>query len=117
LRWRSLGWLGGKCPGDVEDHCVGHALGSRDWWPVAAVPGLALAPTRKETPMTAEDDFLGIVDKVLIEIEDIKGQVPRIISEQTNDSATRARNFEIRLLTEEEKKNSWILWTPKVSSG
>jgi hypothetical protein len=54
--------------------------------------------------MTAEDDFLGIVDKVLIEIEDIKGQLPGITAKQKNDAATGAANFEFRPLTEEEKK-------------
>jgi len=64
---------------------------------------LALAP-RKETLMTAEDDLLGIVGKVLVDIEDIKGQFPRTIAEQKNDIAAGAGDFEFRPLTEEEKE-------------
>ena len=54
--------------------------------------------------MTAEGDFSGIVDRVLIEIEDIKGQSLWAIAEKEKDSATGAADFEFRPLTEEEKK-------------
>ena len=54
--------------------------------------------------MTAEDDLLGIVGKVLVDIEDIKGHFPRTIAEQKNDIAAGAGDFEFRPLTEEEKK-------------
>jgi len=54
--------------------------------------------------MTAEDDLLGIVGKVLVDIEDIKGQFPRTIAEQKNDIAAGAGDFEFRPLTEEEKE-------------
>jgi hypothetical protein len=54
--------------------------------------------------MTAEDDFLGTVDKVLIEIEDIKEQFPGTNTQQKNDSAACAGDFDFRPLTEEEKK-------------
>ena len=54
--------------------------------------------------MTAEDDLLGIVGKVLIDIEDIKGQFPRTIAKQKNDTAAGASDFEFRPLTEEEKE-------------
>ena len=54
--------------------------------------------------MTAKDDFLEIVDKVLFEIEDIKGQSPGIIAKQKNESATSVGDFEFRPLTEEEKQ-------------
>src|ERR1700752_4839968 len=64
---------------------------------------LALAP-RKETLMTGKDRFPGIVDKALIEIEDIKGQFPRTTAEQKNGTAAGAGNFEFRPLTEEEKQ-------------
>jgi hypothetical protein len=64
---------------------------------------LALAP-RKETLMTAKDDFLGIVDKVLIDIEDVKGQFLGTITKQKNDTVAGVRDFEFRPLTEEEKK-------------
>ena len=52
--------------------------------------------------MTAKDDFLGIVDKVLLEIEDIKGLSPGNIAGEKNDSV--AGHFEFRPLTEEEKQ-------------
>lgn len=42
---------------------------------------LALAP-RKETLMTANDGFLGIVDKVLVDIEDVKGRFPGTFAKQ-----------------------------------
>jgi hypothetical protein len=54
--------------------------------------------------MAAEDDFLGVVDKVLVEIEDIKEQLPGTNAQQKNDSAASAGDFEFRPLTEEEKK-------------
>ena len=54
--------------------------------------------------MTAKDDFLGIVDKVLIDIEDVKGRFSRTIAKQNNDTAAGVGDFEFRPLTEEEKK-------------
>jgi hypothetical protein len=63
---------------------------------------LAFAPTSKETPMTAEDDFLGVVDKVLIEIEDIKRQADQ--RQAKDDSSAGPGDFEFRRLTEEEKE-------------
>lgn len=54
--------------------------------------------------MAAEDEILGIVDKVLIEIEDIKGQASETIAEQKNDSAGGFGDLEFRPLTEEEKQ-------------
>ena len=84
---------------DVEDHGIGHAL---SYPPRSVADGtgavLALAP-RKETLMTAEDDLLGIVGKVLIDIEDIKGHFPRTIAKQKNDTAAGAGDFEFRPLT------------------
>ena len=50
--------------------------------------------------MTAKDDFQGIVDKVLIDIEDVKGR----FAKQKNDTAADVGDFEFRPLTEEEKK-------------
>ena len=54
--------------------------------------------------MTAKDDLLGIVSKVLIDIEETKGQFARTIAEQKNDTAAGAGDFEFRQLTEEEKE-------------
>lgn len=62
---------------------------------------LAFAPASKETPMPERDDFSGVVDKVLIEIEDIKRQTDQ---RQTKNSSARVANFEFRPLTEEEKQ-------------
>jgi hypothetical protein len=59
---------------------------------------LAFAPTSKETPMTAED----VVDKVLIEIEDIKRQADQ--RQAKDDSSAGPGDFEFRRLTEEEKE-------------
>jgi hypothetical protein len=64
---------------------------------------LALAP-RKETLMTAKDDFMEIVDKVLIDIEDVKGRSPGTIAKQKNDTAAGVGDFKFRPLTEEEKQ-------------
>ena len=66
--------------------------------------------------MTAEDDLLGIVGKVLIDIEDIKGQFPRTIAEQKNDTAAGAGDFEFRPLTEEEKEEFLNSLNAKASS-
>ncbi len=54
--------------------------------------------------MTAKDGFLGIVDKVLIDIEDVKGRFPGTFAKQKNDTAAGVGDFEFRPLTEEEKK-------------
>ena len=54
--------------------------------------------------MTAKDDFLGIVDKVLIDIEDVKGRFSGTIAKQNNDTAAGVGDFKFRPLTEEEKK-------------
>ena len=54
--------------------------------------------------MTANDGFLGIVDKVLIDIEDVKGRFPGTFAKQKNDTAAGVGDFEFRPLTEEEKK-------------
>lgn len=88
----------------------------RDLWPLAAVLRWALAPAREETPMTAENDFLGIVDKVIIEIEDIKGQFPGIIAEQKKDLRRGLRILNFGYSPKKRKKNSRILWMPEVSN-
>ena len=55
--------------------------------------------------MTAKDDFLGIVDKVLIDIEDVKGRsLGTIAKQKKSDTAAGVGDFEFRPLTEEEKK-------------
>ena len=51
--------------------------------------------------MPESDDFSGVVDKVLIEIEDIKRQTDQ---RQTKNSCAGLANFEFRPLTEEEKQ-------------
>jgi hypothetical protein len=63
---------------------------------------LAFAPATKEAPMAASDDFLEVVDEVLIEIEDIKRQTDR--RQAKDESSAGAENFEFRPLTEEEKQ-------------
>ena len=54
--------------------------------------------------MTAKDDFLGIVDKVLIDVEDVKGGFPGTIAKKKNDTAAGVSAFKFRPLTEEEKQ-------------
>ena len=63
---------------------------------------LAFEPASKETPMPERDDFLGVVDKVLVEIEDIKRQSDQ--RQTKDDSSAGVENFEFRPLTEEEKQ-------------
>ena len=53
--------------------------------------------------MTVEDDFVGVVDKVLIEIEDIKRQTDQC--QAKDDSSAGPTNFEFRPLTQEEKED------------
>jgi hypothetical protein len=68
------------------------------WWQARS----AGVPASKETPMTAVDDFLGVVDKVLIDIEDIKRRTDQ---HQAKDvSSAGPGDFEFRPLTEEEKE-------------
>jgi len=52
--------------------------------------------------MAERDDFLGVVDKVLTEIEDIKRQTDQ--RQTKDDSSAGAENFEFRPLTEEERQ-------------
>ena len=55
--------------------------------------------------MTAKDDFLGIVDKVLIDIEDVKGRSPGTIAKQKNDTAAGVGDFNFGHLPKKKSKN------------